>query len=223
MNKKIALALVFFLIGFAVSLIFFSTKLPSLPTTSQVTPTPLPTIITLRLPAVGQQGVLMQTSGTVTKIPWDSFNPAPATPGGMLYQSEEIETKEKSTALLSFPQAFHCALGENTIVYLSSLLPNHALLQQRKGTTTYDLDSPSALLSVRIPGVLVELSQGEITIEVTDKTLTILVPNGKAKVAKINPDNVTQVWQLTNKDRAVINRISGSVNTSGILLSQGTS
>lgn len=221
MNIKLILIFIcLFLLGFiaviAVDSIISHPKEITAFRPSTSTPTP----VTLLLPTNALQGTLIQTEGTVKYMPWDKTEFGPATAGATLYQTDEIATMTKSSAAFSITASMSGMLGENTHVMLGSLLPQKITMNQKKGTVEYKTTDSNQPLSIKSLGALTWVEQGSITVSIQDSILSVTLKSGKAKLAYINNDNVTHIWELHGGDTAIINDTTGEVETSGQLLIQ---
>jgi hypothetical protein len=183
-------------------------------------PTPTPTPVTLLLPTNALQGKLLQAVGTVKRMPWDKMKFEPATAGALLYQGDELATIAKSSAVFSITASVSGTLDENTDIILGSLLPNKIAFIQKTGTGKYQTTDSEKPLSIKSLGALIYLEQGTLTVTIDNNIISITLLSARAKLAYINNDNITQVWELTERDTATINDSTGKVKTSGTLLSE---
>lgn len=217
--KRIIIIISLFLLGF-ISVIVVDMYLSHPAEQVSFQPTaPSPTPVTLLLPQNAYLGKLTSATGIVKRMPWDQTSFEPATVGATLYHADELATTATSSALFTIDSLITGQMQKSTHITFGSLIPNKLAIRQISGTGEYTLSDPAQNLSVKALSALVVLEQGTVTISIEDKIIAVTLLNGMAKLGYINNDNITQEWELTGNDSAVINDTTGNVRTTGVLVS----
>jgi hypothetical protein len=169
---------------------------------------PSPHTATLVPPSQSKPGVLIRSAGEVLAMPREAADYQPATPGGTLIQGDAIATKQ-GTGTVSVEGVFAVTLSEGTTVELVNLDPSRTMLRQTSGTASYIL-SPSVTVSVRALHALIELS-GDGALAMKDGMFTLALTSGTAKIALVDTDNTTHVYDLASGQKAVVDDGSRTV------------
>lgn len=162
---------------------------------------PRQTHLELQPPATALTGTLAWKEGDVLKTLRDADDFTPATASGTVLQGETIATK-KGKALVTLQDAGTVSLMDASEVSFVNLVPDALLLRQKSGTVSYEVNS-LAPFSIRILHTLVTIN-GDASITLGETAITLRITKGTAKLALVDADNNTQIWDLVQGDRALI-------------------
>jgi len=146
-------------------------------------------------------GIIAQSSGEVFQFTRENDGYTPATPGGTLRQGEAIATKQGAVAL-SFNNAGHVSLKENSELSAASLVADAIMFQQKEGIIFYEVNSITPF-SIRALHALFTLN-GDATLTIRGTQVMFQVTKGTAKLALVDTDNNTHVWDLVEGNRAFV-------------------
>lgn len=186
-----------FILGFAG---VFAYRYIQVQRTSEFIPTE--STFSLEPPKSAVTGTLKLTNGEVLQKTRIAEDFGEATAGGSILQGESIATK-KGSASLVFEDIGSLFVGNNTEVAAVNLVPQENVFQQKSGTIQYE----SGLLypiSVRALHALCEIN-GSTTISILGASITVRVTSGSAKLALVDTNNNTKVWNLSEGQLATIN------------------
>ena len=122
-----------------------------------------------------------------------------------ILQGEKIATGKKSQATVEFPNFVKVNLGSNAEIGFNNLIPANFLLSQSLGSVTYELLQDNVPLSVRSLHVLLTVNSGKSEVAVSDETIAVKVLSGKAKLALVDLENKTHVWEIKEGQKALVN------------------
>jgi hypothetical protein len=142
--------------------------------------------------------------GDVQKRDFQTGEPGPATESGILVQGESLFTGELATASVSINNQIQISLEPQTEINFVSLMPGKMLFKQPNGLATYTNSLPDVSISVRSLGELI-LFTGSVRIDTTDGIITINQLSGKSDIAFVDNSNITNIYHLKEKQRAIIN------------------
>jgi hypothetical protein len=146
-------------------------------------------------PPAGAIPVNLTTStGTVEQFVRENTEYTQATPGGMIRQGESIATK-LGNAIITLADSGNITLRNNSQISFIHLLPNSIVLWHRAGAIEYEVNSMNPF-SIRTLHALVEL-WGDAVISTDDPIIKIQLNKGTAKVAIVDADNNTKIWNMT--------------------------
>lgn len=184
-----------FFLGFSIMLITQMIKNPSLSSpTLSLSSTQSP--IVLVPPSESLKGILSETKGNITKIPWDITHSIPATVGATVYQGDELQIQQQSQATITFSLIGQIAMEEMSEIIFSNLLPEKMNLRQKNGLVHYMNISNQYPINIRARNVLIELKTGEADITVDIETTTISLLSGTATIGYVDEENNTKVIYL---------------------------
>jgi len=158
--------------------------------------------ITLQPPAQAITAALSQSTGVVEQFTREADAYQEATPGGTVRQGESVATKQ-GTATVTMGTRATVLLHGNAEVSFVSLIPDSFMLLQKAGVVDYEVNTVSPV-SIRAQHALVELA-GDATISVDDPIIKIEVVKGTAKLALVDTENNTTIWNMTEGQLARIN------------------
>jgi hypothetical protein len=206
MKDAIFLVLAFFL-GFGS---FFGYKYIKTPkntmppaSTIQVSITPEPTFALIP-PSQAVSGILTITKGKADIFTRTADTYGEATSGGIILTGESIATKEKSLATVEIANLLSVRMDETSEVSFANLYQDDMVLLQKSGTVLYKMTGGNKPISIRVLHNLVALESGEMTISLDGTDVVVSVSSGTAKLAQVDNDNTTHVWDIQEKQRAVI-------------------
>lgn len=201
MNKlSLGLFLASFLLGIFGYRFFKSDQSERGISLSQAEPSPF----VLKPPSAALAGQVIKINGEVNKQPRDKEGLLPVEDGQSVYQAENVLVGAGSSAEVLFPRFAQLNLGENSEIDLVSLIPESFLVSQKLGQVSYLLLSEDDQLSVKIFELLALINTGESVINIQNGIVEIAVSSGSTRLALIDNDNQTQVWDLAKGDKASI-------------------
>lgn len=152
-------------------------------------------------------------SGEVTalsgKVVWQSRLPDQApillTGPRKVQQGEEIDTDDKASAVISFPDIATISASAKTQINIVQTLPANIVIQQKQGTAVYDKGESAIPVSVRELDLLVNLGKGQssITLDKDKQQVTVAVKTGQVTISYTDTQNVTQVQDIKKGQRIV--------------------
>lgn len=162
----------------------------------------------LHPPARAISATLVEAQGETLQFLRQADDFTPATPSGAILQGETIATK-KGSAVITLQNLGVVSLAGDSEVGFTSLVPDAIMLRQKSGSVSYEVNS-LAPFSIRALHALVTLN-GDATITMADGTISLRITKGTAKLAIVDTQNNTQVWDLVQGHRATIDDEARSV------------
>ena len=163
-------------------------------------PLPQPTFA-LVPPSQAVSGLLTAVTGHAQKLSREDSEYKEASAGATILVGESIATKDLSAATASVSGIMTATMGESSTLVFANLFPNNFVLQQKSGNVDYRVFSP---ISVRALHALVTIAGGETGIHIIDTDMSVTVKSGSVKLALVDSDNNTHVWELSAGQRANI-------------------
>ncbi len=166
---------------------------------------PQQSFFNLKPPTEALKGGFLIIDGDVKKEPRDKeeFETVKAE-GEALIEGEKIATGGKSQATIEFPDFIRIDLGSDTEIGLSNLMPANFLINQLSGSVIYRLLQNNNTFSVRSLHTLLSFDSGESEVTVGGSEIVVKVLSGKAKLALVDLDNETHVWELNEGEEVLI-------------------
>lgn len=165
--------------------------------------TPLPSDFSLNPPAKALTGTLTITKGKAEKLSRTGNAYEEASTGAQILIGESVATKENSLASVTVNGLVTVILESKAELVFANLFTENMLLLQKAGKATYDVATEKQL-SVRTLHALVSITSGSTTINIIDTDMSVSVKTGSAKLALVDMDNNTRVWNLKEGQRATI-------------------
>lgn len=195
LNKLLVILL--FVAGFA-GIIVFRLSQRIIPEVNEpdITPTQLPS--RLDPPTSALTAELSDYGGVPKKKSRDGKDITPVAAHEGILQGESIITDATSSANVALGNNVSLSIGPDTVIGFSNLLPDMLLLNQTAGNINY-VNLRQDPLSVRSQMVLTELKNGIMRIEVSqDDVIKINLSQGIAKIAVVDTENQTHIYDLTS-------------------------
>lgn len=165
--------------------------------------TPLPSTFSLNPPARSLTGMLTITKGKAEKLSRTGSEYEEASTGAQILIGESVATKENSLASVTINGIVTVILESKSELIFANLFAKNMLLLQKAGKATYDVVTEKQL-SVRALHALISIASGSTTINIIDTDMSVSVKTGSAKLALVDMDNNTHVWNLKEGQRATI-------------------
>lgn len=162
--------------------------------------TPEPTL-TLIPPSEALSGVLTVTRGHAQLLSRKDPQYKEASSGAQILLGESIATKANSSAIAEVTGIMKASLGPTAELVFANMIPENFVLQQKNGKIEYIATKP---ISVRALHTLVSMDPGDVIITIIDSDMSVTVKSGSVKLALVDTDNNTNVWNLTANQRANI-------------------
>lgn len=194
--------LLLFLIG-TVGVVVF--RLWQVKNTEYISFTPQQSSFVLKPPADALKGKFSLFKGEVKKKPRDKEEFKDIKVGEEILQGEKIATGKKSQAIVEFPNLVRINLGSDTEIGFNNLIPANFLISQSSGSVTYELLQGDTPISVRSLQALVTINFGKSEVTISDETITVKVLSGKAKLALVDLENKTHIWEIKEGQEALVN------------------
>jgi hypothetical protein len=204
--KRILLFVGAFFLGFVIILSVSyiraqQTKMPFEKTPLQKNTFLEPTLA-LEPPANALNGYLTIIKGKVDKLSRSDSEYKEAVNGSKVLIGESVATKDAASAFIAIEGYVDTRLSANSEVSYANLFPENTVLLQKMGEVEYTIIRP---ISVRVLHTLVSMQQGMETIEMNGSTVSVKVTSGSAKIALVDLDNTTKVYELSAGKKATIN------------------
>lgn len=204
MSQKIhyLLLLLLFLTGIGSVFIF---RLWQVKKAESISFSPQKSSFVLKPPLKALTGEFILIKGEVKKKPRskEKFEIVKAE-GEILIEGEKITTGKESQSIIEFPDFIRIGLGSNTEIGLINLIPTNFLISQSSGFVTYKLLQDDSPFSVRSLHTLLTFDFGESEITVEENKIKAEILSGKAKLALVDLDNKTHIWELNEGERVLI-------------------
>lgn len=159
----------------------------------------------LKPPADALKGKLLSINGSVKKELREKNDFEDVNTKEEILQGEKLVTGEKSKATVEFPDYAKINLGSNTEIGFINLIPANFLISQLLGSATYELLQDNVPFSVRSLHVLLTVNSGKSEVAISDETITVKVLSGAAKLALVDLENKTHVWEIKEGQKVLIN------------------
>jgi len=160
--------------------------------------TPQPSTFTLQPPAQAITATLSQSTGVVEQFTRQADDYQEATPGGIIHHGESIATK-RGAATITLANLGIVSLRDDAEISFVNLIPDSLMFLHTAGVIDYKTHA-----SIRALHALVELA-GDATISVDAPIVKILVTSGTAKIALVDNENNTNVWNFVQSQSAIVN------------------
>lgn len=194
--------LLLFLIG-TVSVVAF--RLWQVKDAGHISFTPQQSSFVLKPPSDALKGELSLYKGDVKKKPRDKEEFKDVNVGEEILQGEKIATGKKSQATVKFANILWVNLDSNTEIGFINLIPANFLINQSLGSVIYELLRDDTPISVRSLHALVTINSGKSEFTISDDTITVKVLSGAAKLALVDLENKTHVWEIKEGQQALVN------------------
>jgi len=167
--------------------------------------TPQQSSFVLKPPSDTLKGKLSLFKGDVKKKPRDKEEFKDVNVGEEFLQGEKIATGKKSQATVEYANILRVNLDSNTEIGFINLIPANFLISQSLGSVSYELLRDDTPISVRSLHTLVTINSGKSEVTVSDETIAVKVLSGKAKLALVDLENKTHIWEIKEGQQALVN------------------
>lgn len=157
--------------------------------------------LALKPPSEAVSGILTVITGHAQKFSRGETEYKEASTGAEILLGESIATKGNSAATADIDGIVTVHFGPTAELVFANMFPNNFLLQQKNGKIEYTAAKP---ISVRALHTLTEIQPGTVAITIIDTDISVTVTSGFAKLALVDKDNNTHVWNLAAGQRANI-------------------
>lgn len=165
---------------------------------------------TLAPPKQAATVTIKKITGSVKKFARDAKDFAVVDIKQPILQGEIVAIENHASFIGTLDDSITITAGQDSEIEFANLIPSALLFRHRRGEATYE---STKSLSVRSGPALIELTGGVIDIEKEDDEITLSVQKGNAKLAVVGVDNETHVWELQEKEKAVISGTETTVYT----------
>jgi len=149
----------------------------------------------LQPPLLASEGKISSLSGVVRKFGRDDDD-FHTIENGVILQGERLRTEKDSRVTVDFESAQIILDGESEVGFVDTI-PSEFLIKQVSGKVVYKAKKTGNTVSIRDNIILVSLSSGQVTIaNDNDRNRIKISINGEVKVAFVNKDNKTKVWDF---------------------------
>lgn len=202
-NKKIIILILAFFIGI---IIFFTFRIWQVKKAAKVIFTPYKSSFELAPAKEALKGKLVTIKGEVKKESRDDDEFKKVEEDEEVLSGEKLATGEKSEAEVAFENFVKMSLGPDTEVSFVSLIPASFLIRQSRGTVTYEILKDETLISIRSLNMLFEQKGGKsvFTVDSNKAEVTIEMVRGEGKIAMVDRENKTYVWEIKEGQRVLI-------------------
>lgn len=202
-NTKIS-SLVLFLVG-VISV--FGVRIWQVRKAEKIPFVPKGSSFSFQPPSEALTGKLIEVEGELKKEPRDDEEFRGVEKGEEILDGEKLATGKDSRVVVEFSGFAEVTLGSNSEIAFINLLPSSFLIKQASGVVNYKLLQSENPLSVRSLNLLFTLEAGESKITTNEEEGGIIVEQllGKAKIAMVDLENKTHVWEVEEGQTALIN------------------
>ena len=155
-------------------------------------------------PARSLKGLLTVKIGDVQKYSRGGTGFQESTQSAEVLIGESIFTKHEATATVEIPQLATLSIQENSEILFANLFPENSVFLHKTGKIFYSVESSSPV-AVRALHTLISASSSAFLVEVNDGNTTVTAQSGIVKLALVDRNNETHVWELEGGDMAKIN------------------
>lgn len=155
-------------------------------------------------PTLASQGDISITSDTVEILQRYSQDFVNAASISAVLQEEQIRTDETGKATVTLDDIVIVNLDTTSLVSFINLISGNLLLRQNSGDVNYLINKP---ISIRVSDTLTSMKNGELDISIDEDSGLVYmdIASGSGKIAFINNDNQTQVYDITKGDKVTYN------------------
>jgi hypothetical protein len=199
----------FFLLGFAGVLGYQylrapkHTAAPSIATPTEITTTPVPTLA-LVPPTQALSGTLTIARGKADIFARGATGFSEASTGAQILLGEAVATKEDSLARIYIHNVATIDMESEAEVVFANLFAENMVLQQKAGKVNYSLVEGVKPVAIRALHALVSVRSGKAVVTIDETDISVVVKTGSVKLAMVDTENNTHVWDLAAGDRADI-------------------
>jgi hypothetical protein len=198
------LAFVCFVIGFIGVLAYSFSNSRTSPKEVLTQSPETPSISKLSLPSRSISGIITSTTGRVQKFSRGEDGFKDASPGAQILLGESVAVKPDSKSTLEIPGIFSASLGENSELNFVNLFPENTVLLQKTGKIFYSVESPHPV-AIRVLHTLISASSSAFLVDTLDDVIAVTAQSGIVKIAFVDNNNDTHVWEMEDGNRADIN------------------
>lgn len=184
------------------------------PVISKTTSVPIPApTYALNPPSEALSGMIVTETGTVKKLSRNEADYTEASAGAQILLGESIATDADSTTVASVSGMVTAYVDASSELVFANMFPSNFVLQQKNGRVTYDVYQP---IAVRALHSLISLNSGTYMIHIIDTDMSVTAISGSAKLAIVDTDNNTHVYDIGEGERLNIddaNRLVYRVRT----------
>lgn len=184
------------------------------PVISKTTSVPIPApTYALNPPSEALSGMIVTETGTVKKLSRNETDYTEASAGARILLGESIATDADSTTVASVSGMVTAYVDASSELVFANMFPSNFVLQQKNGRVTYDVYQP---IAVRALHSLISLNSGTYMIHIIDTDMSVTAISGSAKLAIVDTDNNTHVYDIGEGERLNIddaNRLVYRVRT----------
>lgn len=184
------------------------------PVISKTTSVPIPApTYALNPPSEALSGMIVTETGTVKKLSRNETDYTEASAGAQILLGESIATDADSTTVASVSGMVTAYVDASSELVFANMFPSNFVLQQKNGRVTYDVYQP---IAVRALHSLISLNSGTYMIHIIDTDMSVTAISGSAKLAIVDTDNNTHVYDIGEGERLNIddaNRLVYRVRT----------
>lgn len=212
MHRMRILAVVFFFTGvlsvFAYMYVRKGQNVPTIPVI-RISETPASPFV-LSPPPRALTGMIRSLQGQVIKLSRDDSEFRDASPGASILLGESVATKPDSAAMVDLPGIGSVAMQENSEISFANMFPENSVLQQKSGKVFYTVESAHPL-AIRVLHILISASSSAFLVGVDDTDISVSVQGGVLKIAQVDNNNDTHVWELEDGGHATIDDAARTV------------
>ncbi len=160
--------------------------------------------IPLNPPELAIDGDIAILSNTVEVLPRYSTDWVNTATKSAVLQEEQVRTDETGKATVILDDIVIVNLDTTSLVSFINLISGNLLLRQNSGDVNYLINKP---ISIKVSDTLTSMKNGELDISI-DKDSDFFymdIALGSGKIAFINNDNQTKVYNITKGDKVTYN------------------
>lgn len=201
--KPFIVIIAFFAIGSMLLLIFRVWQVKNLENIPFV---PQKSLFKFEPPADALAGQFKSSSGIVKKFSRDGKDYQTVSINEQILQGESLATEKNSQAQLEFNNSFKINMDQLSEIIFVSLMPYSFLIHQKSGTIIYDQTGTNNI-SVRCLHSLFALNSAKsrISLDSENKTITLEISRGFAKIAFSDLENKTNVYVVEKGQKVLLN------------------
>lgn len=162
-------------------------------------------------PSDALRGKIVLAEGLVEKKARDKEEPEESGVDEEIIQGEDLATGEESQAVVEFFNLVRIGLASNTKISLISLIPAQFLIHLPFGSLDYQLHHNNGSISIRCLHTLLAIDSGEGKVEVKEGEIVIEIFSGQARLALVDLDNHTQLWEVKGGEKIFVDDLQRTV------------
>lgn len=166
---------------------------------------PVATMFRLTPPANAGSGTIIETQGKIKLLRRGADEFSEASRGAKIVQGETLATEYKTRTRVNIDRIADLTLDASTEITFDNLVPESFVLVQKSGSVDYELTGSAHPVSIRALHSLISIASGASSVRVGNASVTVAVRHGSSKLAIVDTDNNTRVYDVVSGQTLFVN------------------